>query len=302
MKTEQTLGIIAGITAASIWGGMYVVSKVVLEVIPPFSLLTLRLLLGILGLGIFVVRQQGLKFNRSQGISVVLVGIIGYGFSLGFQFVGTKLSSAANGAVVTAVTPAFIYLFAYWILAESISKRRVTALLLSTLGVIIVINPRSALLSPEHFWGNISLVAAALTWALYSVLIRRITQKLDTLSVSFAAFLGGLMLAFPAGLWEHNYQAWGNISLSVVAGVLYLGIISTALAAFLWNKAFELLDAGVASLTFFAQPVVGAILGVTLLEENLSTFLVVGGALIGLGLWLAASEKTLVQGDLHESH
>jgi len=108
MISKQTLGIIAGITAASIWGGMYIVSKVVLEVIPPFSLLTLRLLLGILGLGIFVGRRQGFKFNRTQGITVIIIGVTGYGFSLGFQFVGTKLSSAANGAVVTAATPAFI--------------------------------------------------------------------------------------------------------------------------------------------------------------------------------------------------
>ncbi len=68
MQTNQTLGIIAGITAASIWAGMYVVSKVVLEVIPPFSLLIMRLVLGLLGSGIFIGRRLGFKLNRSQGI------------------------------------------------------------------------------------------------------------------------------------------------------------------------------------------------------------------------------------------
>ena len=281
---------------------MYVVSKVVLEMIPPFSLLTLRLLLGILGLGIFVGRRPGFKFDRSQGIAVIIIGVIGYGISLGFQLVGTKLSSASNGAVVTSATPAFIFLFAYWIWAESISRRRIAALLLSTIGVIIVVDPRSALLSSDQFWGNLSLVGAALTWALYSVLIRKVTQDLNTLAVSFAAFLGGLLVAFPIGLWENSYQTWGNITFSVVAGVMYLGIISTGLAAFLWNKAFEILDAGVASMTFFAQPIVGAIFAVALLDENLSAFLVIGGALIGIGLWLAASEKTSSQGDLCESY
>ncbi|MCH7480065.1 MAG: DMT family transporter [Chloroflexi bacterium] len=276
---------------------MYVISKVVLEVIPPFSLLTMRLLLGLLGLGIFIGGWPGLKFNRSQGISVIIIGVIGYGFSLGFQFVGTKLSSAANGAVVTAATPAFIFLFANWILAESISRRRISALLLSTIGVIIVVDPRTVLLSPDQFWGSISLVAAALTWALYSVLIRKVTRDLNTLAVSFTAFLGGLLVAFPVGLWENSYQTWGNITLTVVAGVFYLGIISAALEAFLWNKAFELLDAGVASLTFFAQPVVGVILGVALLDENLPASLLIGSVLIGMGLWLAASEEISSQGE-----
>lgn len=141
------------------------------------------------------------------------------------------------------------------------------------------------------------MVAAALTWALYSVLIPKVTRDLNTLAVSFTAFLGGLLVAFPVGIWENSYQTWGNITLTVVAGVLYLGIISTALAAFLWNKAFELLDAGVASLTFFAQPVVGVILGVALLDENLSASLLIGSVLIGMGLWLAASEEISSQGE-----
>ena len=105
------------------------------------------------------------------------------------------------------------------------------------------------------------------------------------------------MVAFPVGLWENSYQTWENITLTVVAGVFYLGIISTALAAFFWNKAFELLDAGVASLTFFAQPVVGVILGVALLDENLSASLLIGSVLIGMGLWLAASEEISSQGE-----
>ncbi|MBU2610230.1 MAG: EamA family transporter, partial [Chloroflexi bacterium] len=51
MNRTTLFGLLSGLTAAAIWGGMYVVSKVVMEVIPPFSLITLRLILGILTLG-----------------------------------------------------------------------------------------------------------------------------------------------------------------------------------------------------------------------------------------------------------
>ena len=53
-KHHTFAGLISGLTAAAIWGGMYVVSKVVLEVIPPFSLLTIRLIMGALVLGLVV--------------------------------------------------------------------------------------------------------------------------------------------------------------------------------------------------------------------------------------------------------
>jgi drug/metabolite transporter (DMT)-like permease len=297
MRSKNTLGILAGLTAASIWGGMYVVSKVVLEVIPPFGLLVLRLILGLLSLGIIVAWRNDAKLSPKQKLSVVGIGVIGYGISLAFQFLGTKLSTAANGAVVTSTTPAFVFIFAYWILGEEFSKRRIGALILSTIGVIAVIDPRGARLSRDLFWGNLSLVAAAFTWALYSVLIRKATRNLDALPVTFVALMGGLLIAIPAGMWEFTQQAWGNVTLGIVAGVLYLGIISTALAAYLWNKAFEILEAGAASLTFFAQPVFGAVLGVTLLGEQLTPGLFLGGVMIGLGLWLGATMNSAAQGD-----
>ena len=280
-------GILSGLGAASIWGGMYVVSKVVLEVIPPFALITLRLILGIAVLWLIAARRGGTGFSRRQILQVAAVGWVGYGISLSFQFVGTKLSTASNGALVTSATPAFVLLFAAWLLGEPVTRRRLAALAVSTLGVLVVIDPRTARLSPDLFWGNLSLVAAAVTWGLYSVLIRKVTRSLDTLSVSLVAFFGGLLVTVPAGAWEMNTQGVGEITPGIIAGVLFLGIISTALAMYLWNNAFATLEAGAASLTFFAQPVVGAGLGALFLGERLTPLFLLGGILIAIGLWLA---------------
>lgn len=287
----KRVGIFSGIAASAIWGGMYVVSKVVLEVIPPFTLLSLRLLLGTFTLWVIVAFTGGIGFSRKQMLQVLAVGWVGYGVSLGFQFVGTKLSTASNGSLVTSTTPAFIILFAALILGEKITRRQQIALGVSTLGVLAVIDPRSAQISSDLFLGNLSLVAAAITWALYSVLVRKVTRNLDTLRVSLVAFWGGMLVTLPAGAWEISHDGVGEITPGIIWGVLFLGIISTALAMYLWNTAFATLEAGVASLTFFAQPVVGAGLGALFLREKLTPLFLLGGALIGLGLWLAAGEK-----------
>src|SRR6266498_691673 len=155
--SKTILGLICGLGAASIWGGMYVVSKVVLEIIPPFSLVTLRLILGALTLGIVVILRGSPKIARQQFWQVLGVGFVGYGISLSLQFLGTKLSTAANGSLVTSATPAFVLLFAGMLLKEEITKRRLLALFLATLGVIAVIDPRSAQLNPDLFLGNLFL-------------------------------------------------------------------------------------------------------------------------------------------------
>lgn len=294
MKKHHTLaGLFAGIAAASIWGGMYVVSKIVLEVIPPFALLTIRLAMGAAALGLVVYFRKKKTATPAKDFfwKSALVGFVGYGISLGFQFVGTKLSTASNGSLVTSATPAFVLIFAPFLLGERTTPRGILALVVSTLGVLAVIDPRTAELSPTLFWGNLSLLAAALTWALYSVLVRKISKSGDLLTSSAIMLLGGLPSSFLLGLWEVQTQGVGEISIAIIFGLLFLGIVSTAIAMFLWNYAFAELPAAAASLTFFAQPVVGTLLGWLFLAEKITPLFLSGGLLIGLGILIATSEK-----------
>ncbi len=286
------MGLLCGLGAASIWGGMYVVSKVVLEIIPPFSLVTIRLILGAITLAIVLFLRGFPAISRGQIGQVLGVGFVGYGISLSLQFLGTKLSTAANGSLVTSATPAFVLLFAWILLKEKITLRRLMALFLATLGVIAVIDPRSAQLNPELFLGNLSLIGAAVTWALYSVLVRKVTQNTDVLLFSLIAFLGGLPVVIPAGAWELSTVGMGTITPEVIAGVLFLGVISTALAMVLWNTAFAFVDASMASLTFFAQPMVGTLLGWFFLKETITPLFLLGGLLIGIGLVVSSREPS----------
>lgn len=293
-------GLLAGLTAAAIWGGMYVVSKVVLDVIPPFALLTSRLGLGFLALWLVIawrgrlssLPRHGFTLSRSQFISAFGVGIVGYGISLGFQFVGTKLSTAANGALVTSATPALVLPFAWLLLKEPVTRRRLLAILIASLGVLAVIDPRSADWSSDLFLGNLSLLGAALTWALYSVLVRKVSEQgMDLLQATAVFLLGGLPITIPLGIWELSTQGMGQITIAILGGILFLGIISTAIAMFLWNYAFARLPAAVASLTFFAQPIVGALLGWFFLGEQITALFLLGGVLIGTGILISASES-----------
>jgi len=287
------VGILCGLGAASIWGGMYVVSKVVLEIIPPFTLVSIRLLLGALTLLIVLLVRGFPKISRQQSLQVLGIGFVGYGISLSLQFLGTKMSTAANGSLVTSATPAFVLIFAWLLLRERITPLRLTSLVLATLGVIAVIDPRSARLNPELFLGNVALIGAAITWALYSVLVRKGTQNLEVLPFSLIAFLGGLPVTVPAGAWEAGTIGIGDVTLGVIGGILFLGVISTALAMVLWNTAFALVDASLASLTFFAQPVVGTLLGWLFLGEQVTPLFLLGGFLIGLGLVIASREPSV---------
>ncbi|MCY4018800.1 MAG: DMT family transporter [Chloroflexi bacterium] len=288
-RTDLLRGTFYGITAASIWGGMYVVSDVVLTVIPPFTLLSLRILLGLLALWP-IFRRAGLSLPAPLVIrELLIVGLIGLGLSLGTQFLGTDLSTAVNGALVTSASPALVVLFAALLLKEKLTSRRALALVLASAGLLVILDPTSANFGGETFLGDVFLALSALTWGLYSVLVRRVSirHRLHTLTITLVGLLGGLALSLPASIVELSTRPIGPLDAGALLGVAYLGIVSTALALLLWNRAFALVPATVASLFFFAQPVSGALLAAIFLGQTLTIQLGIGGALIAAGVLLS---------------
>ena len=288
MTGNLARGAVYGLSAAAIWGGMYVVSDVVLRTVPPFTLLTLRLVLGLAVLLLFLRRLPHLERPRGrEALKVLAVGFLGFGISVGAQFVGTDKSTAVNGSLITSAAPAFILIFAALILHEQLTLRRILAVALATVGVIVIIDISQADFGSDTFAGDVALAIAAITWGLYSVLVRLVCQRWDTLVVTVYAFVGGLALVVPAALLELTQRPIGNIDSGTVLGILYLGVVSTAGAMWLWNRAFALVSASIASLFFFAQPLVGAFLGVVLLGQALTPNIILGGVLIALGVLLS---------------
>ncbi|HEX9795576.1 MAG TPA: DMT family transporter [Anaerolineales bacterium] len=293
---NRTLGILAGLAAAAIWGGMYVVSKVVLEVIPPFALLSLRLVLGAGLLAAWLAWRRQLGLDRKARWRLLALGALGFGLSLGLQFVGTRLSTASNASLVTSASPAFMVLFAALLLGERASGRRIAALVMASAGVVAVIQPGGAEVGSASMLGNLALLGAALTWGLYSVLVKAASRWAGPLQIGLYTFMGGLALSMPAAGVEGQALSIGPLTTGIVLGVLYLGWVSTALAMVLWTHALAKLEASLVSILFFAQPVVGVGLGAALLGERLNLAFWLGAVAIGASLLLAAGPSGSVPG------
>ena len=285
MNRQLVRGAACGIIAAAIWGGMYVVSDEVLKVIPPFTLLSLRLILGVSVLGAVLAIQKKLALPIRDVLKLMAVGVLGSGISLGAQFVGTQLSTGMNGAVITSASPAFIVFFAWLILHEPLNRLKIAAVVIASIGVLIALDLSKADFSPDTFDGNLWLAFAALTWGAYSVLVRRVSANYPSLTITFYGLIGGLFVGVPLALNEmtRTQPIMGTITPAIVLGVLYLGVVSTSIALFLWNVAFALVEASVASLFFFAQPLVGVLLSV-MLGQQLTAQIAIGGALIVIGV------------------
>ncbi|MCP8967012.1 DMT family transporter [Ectobacillus ponti] len=271
--------------AAAIWGGTYVVSKEVLAYVKPWLLLELRFLLGLLVLGWIARRHGAWSIQRRDVPAMALLAFVGYTCSIGMQFIGTDLSGAAMGSLITAASPALISLFAVWLLRERLHLYKGLAMLTATAGVLIVVGLPNG--ENQTFLGNTILFGAALTWALYTVLSRKQTLKYSSLTVTAWASLFGVLFTAPAAAAEGlalPADPW------LWAGIVYLGVVSTAGAFYFWNKGFEYIDAATGSLFFFMQPLVGSFLGWLLLGEALHWNFFLGALFIAAGMLFSIKE------------
>lgn len=263
------LGSIYLALAASIWGGMYVVVKVVVAVIPPLELVWIRYVIAILALFIVgLIKRQSWRINKRHIPLIVTIGVIGNAISIVTQEYGTMLSSAQMGAIITSSTPAFMVIFARLILKEKLNIKKGISVCLATIGVLLIVGNGHINMSSQL--GGISLLMAALTWALMSILIKRVPSNYSPVIVTTYSILVAILVLTP-----FVYKGLAEIHISKLAdptiggGLLYLGIISTALAFILWNRGLQLLNASSGGLFFFFQPLVGTLLGWLLLGESI---------------------------------
>lgn len=272
--------------AAGIWGGMYVVSKYALDTIPPFTLLFLRYLIASFLLGwICWLKREELVPTRERWL-IFQIGFVGYFLSIAAQFIGTKLSSAHMGAVITTLSPVFLSAFAVLLLKEKITVKQVVSIAIALTGVLVVVGMPGLQGEGSALAGNLFLLAAALFWGYYSVLSRKASSVYSPLQITTWGIVIATVLTFPCIFFELSDWSTGDlVKLPILLSVLYIGIISTALAFFSWNKGLALVPSHQAGLFFFFQPVVGTLLGWFFLHEHLSQSFFIGSLLILAGVY-----------------
>lgn len=276
--------------AASIWGGMYVVVKVVVDTIPPLELVWLRYMIAIIALVIIgTMTKQSWRIDRRNWLLIFMIGLIGNTISIVAQEIGTMLSTAQMGAIITATTPAFMVVFARFILKEKITFKKTVSIILATFGVYMIVG--NAHIDSSHQLGGVALLIAALTWSLMSVLIKRVPEQYSPIVVTSYGTIVAIIVLTPLAIPRLiNLDFHAMAEPSIWGGLLYLGVISTACGFLLWNRGLQMLNAASGGLFFFFQPIVGTFLGWLLLGEQIGVSFWVGTVLIFSGVLLVIRE------------
>lgn len=286
---------LAPLAAAALWGGLYVVSAWGFDSVPPLTLAFLRVAVGAVAL-LAVVRlvYPRREFSRRDLLGFALLGAV-VAVSLATQFLGTALTTASQGSLITVMSPIFTVILGATLLGERLSGRLVFGIALATAGTVVVLSGQYdlAALAGAAATGVGMLLVASATWALYTVRGKPLIERysaLETATYSCVAAVPLLAALVPLEVAVTGASLRAiEVTPALVVAVLYLGLLGTAAAWYLWYKGMEYVDASVVSAFFFAQPAVGALFGATLLGESLGSRFVLGGVVMAVGVYLVST-------------
>ncbi|WP_255148814.1 DMT family transporter [Halorarius halobius] len=285
---------LAPLAASAIWGGMYVVSKWSFAAVPPLALVFVRVALGGAVLwGVVRATKPDRSFTRRDWAGFAALALV-LTASLSAQFVGTDRTTAAQGSLVTVLTPVFTLAFGV-ALGESLGPRKLGGAAVALAGTVVLLAGRydPATLAAGEWVGPGLLVVAAATYAAYTAFGKPLVRRYSALeAATYATLLSvpafGLLALAEFRFWDAG-AASVTVTPALVGAVLYLGVGSTALAWYLWYKGLERADAGTVGVTFVAQPAVGVALGALLLGERVGPLFLVGGSVMAVGVALVAT-------------
>lgn len=290
---------LAPLGAAALWGGMYVVAKWGLSIMPPVLLSFLRVTLASAVLLVLVrSTKPSRSFTRGEGWRFVGLGAA-IAVTLATQFLGTELTNASQGSLLTVMTPVFILLLGVAALDESVTRAKVGGLTIALLGTVLVLSGQYdlAALTDANLVGILALFAASLSWAVYTVWGRDLVRRYSALETATYATLASVPMLLAMAiveLWIRQPAFDGAVTSGpFLLGVGYLGVFATAAAWYLWYKGLEYVDSSTVAVFFFAQPLVGSALGALLLSEELGPSFFAGGTIMAVGIYVVSARTSV---------
>jgi len=273
------------------WAIGHPLGRIILEKIHPFQLGSITLSTGFISLLIFLAisgRLKKIKKIPPRDIGIALgIGVFGFFFYQMLTFNALSRIPASMNAVLVSTNVVFIAILAAIFLKEKITPLRYVGIAIAFGGTVLVtFNQGFSLGGNIDLIGCLFSIIAALSFATYSILGKRVVTSNDPLLITgLALFSGAVFLvsltAITVGFSEVLVMTWPIFGLAAFLGVTMIGV-----AYPIWFICLSKLNASHISVYTYLTPVFAVILSLFILRESFSWIFWVGGALILGGIFI----------------
>ncbi|HEX8734688.1 MAG TPA: EamA family transporter [Pyrinomonadaceae bacterium] len=278
-----------------IWGTTWIFIKRGLDDLPPVSFAAIRFTVACVLL-LPLLWQQKIPFpkGRAAWIIIFVTGFLQFFFNYGLLFWGEQHISSGLAAVLQATIPAFGLILARIYVGESITGLKIISIVLGLLGVSVIFREQLTLNGQMAFLGSAAVVVGAMGASYASVLTKAKGQNMHPASMVFGQMLVGHITLWFVGLSVEGNPLAFHWSLKAIVCVLYLAIMGSITAFWLYYWLLTKIDVTRAMMIAFVTPLVAVIIG-GFFGETLGLQTLFGGLLILLSVFLIVIRPILNQ-------
>lgn len=273
-----------------LWSSTATVTKLLLGSFNSIQILLVSSFFAFIFLLIINMIKGNLKqlkdYKIKDYIQIIYIGLLGTFLYNLFLYLGINKMQASQAFIINYLWPIMIVLFACIILKEKMTIKKIVAIVLSFIGVIIVTSNGNLLsIDKDSLIGALFCVLAAISYGLFSVLNKQknYNKYLSMMLFYFVSFIVSLVYILFT-------KEWYIPQVNQLAGLIWIGIFTSAIAFTSWALSLEKGDTAKISNLAYITPFLSLIWTTLVLKENISIFAILGLIVIVLGIFIQIKE------------
>ena len=293
MFSKDKFAYIFLILATLFWSGNFIVGKAAsLFEIPPFTLNFYRWTFAWLILAPFTLKELLQKKNYLlKNIKLILIlGITSITIFNSIVYYSLNFTQVISGVLMISTIPVMIIFFSWIFKIEKTNFYQLLGVFFSLFGVMVIVTKADLgkLISLNFNKGDLWMVVAMLSWAMYSALLRKKKFKLSQISLLQIIITSGIIFLLPAYLVEMSFGYRLNIHLPFLLTLSYV-VIFPGLASFIfWIKGIAIIGSNRSGIFLHLMPIFSTIMAIAIFKEKFMIYHLIGAAFIITGIVLSS--------------
>ena len=210
-------------------------------------------------------------------------------------YIASHTTTAINLALIAITFPVFIIILSRIIYHELLTINKAIGVFLVIIGVVTLITRGDvAILRNIDFTeGDLWMLLAAITFAVYSLMLKKKPVQLGARAFQLSTFIIGLLFLTPFYLWEASNTEFKITTITSTAfySILYLGLFASIASYLLWGKAVENIGPTRSSIIYYTLPVFSSWLAFMILGEAIENVHIISMLLIFMGVLIAIYQR-----------
>ena len=300
MFSKDKVAYIFLILATLFWSGNFIVGKAAsLFEIPPFTLNFYRWTFAWLILAPFTLKEIFQKKNYIlKNIKLILVlGITSITMFNSIVYYSLNFTQVISGVLMISTIPVMIIFFCWVFKIEKTNFYQILGVIFSLLGVVVIVTKADLgkLLNLNFNKGDLWMVVAMFSWAIYSALLRK--KKFDLSHISFLQTIitAGLVFLLPAYLIEMALGYKLNIHMPFVLTLSYVVLFPGLASFFFWIKGISIIGSNRSGIFLHLMPIFSTLMAIIIFKEKFMNFHLIGTVFIITGIVLSTKRRTITK-------